>query len=148
MLVAPVPAVVRTGPPRRIVPEFFVNPHPNPGGGCALLQLSICLSGEIDNPEQKYGFYDVNRKTLRPMSIVFDASELSEATASGESGADAFDPGVHFERWLQKSRLGGSHSPLNLLRFMRRKTRRSRACVSSLDTEGLFVYDVSSPLGG
>lgn len=40
------------------------------------------------------------------MSIVFDERELSEATASGESDADAFDPSVHFDRWLQDLQAG------------------------------------------
>lgn len=40
------------------------------------------------------------------MSIVFDASELSEATASDKSAADAFDPSVQFDRWLQDLQAG------------------------------------------
>ena len=40
------------------------------------------------------------------MSIVFDANELSEASASGNAAADAFEPRVHFERWLNDLQAG------------------------------------------
>jgi hypothetical protein len=82
------------------------------------------------------------------MSIVFDASELSEATASGESVADAFDPSVHFERWLQDLQAGQKPLAPEYPKTHEEEDSEIPACVSSLDTERLFVYDVSSPLGG
>lgn len=82
------------------------------------------------------------------MSIFFDASELSEAMATGELVADAFDPGVHFERWLQELQAGQQPLAPESPEIPEEENSEISACVSSLDTEGLFVYDVSSPLGG
>lgn len=82
------------------------------------------------------------------MSVFFAASELSEATASDESVADAFDPSVHFERWLQDLQAGQKPLAPESPEIPEEENWEISACVSSLDTEGLFVYDVSSPLGG
>lgn len=82
------------------------------------------------------------------MSVFFAASELSEATASDESVADPFDPSVHFERWLQDLQAGQKPLAPEYRETHEEENSEISACVSSLDTEGLFVYDVSSPLGG